>query len=187
MRRSDFGEHERHIVDDDDTLNNYSELKELLRQSFNTFDDLLSKMGRPSITQMNEVTYRDFETLVRTMPQASKFSSQQLKNIYMSYASGPSPAESTMKTLDFKDKFFPGIHWQRQPANIGGMLMSAKSASSDSENVDNRSVSMHVDNILAGIKQSDLNKPKVLSSSQKSDAIKDKEKKYGVPKGSGMH
>lgn len=43
MRRSVDGDglEGRHLVDDDDSLQLYSELKELLRLNFNTFDDLL--------------------------------------------------------------------------------------------------------------------------------------------------
>ena len=29
----------------------------------------------------------------------------------MNYAAGISATEASMRTLDFKDKFFPGIHW----------------------------------------------------------------------------
>lgn len=70
----------------------------------------------------------------------------------MGYAQGPSPAEASMKTLDFKDKFFPGIHWQRQlptathVTTTGGPLSQSQSSG-------NRTESMHVDNILAGIRQ----------------------------------
>lgn len=51
MGRSDQGDHpERHLIDDDDTLHHYTEIKELLRQHFNSFDDLLAKMGKPAYT-----------------------------------------------------------------------------------------------------------------------------------------
>ena len=41
MRRSEFDEGERHLVEDDDILHHKNEIKELLRLNFNTFDDLL--------------------------------------------------------------------------------------------------------------------------------------------------
>ena len=41
MRRSVDGGDERNLVDDNDSLALYSELKELLRANFNSFDDLL--------------------------------------------------------------------------------------------------------------------------------------------------
>ena len=41
MRRSDFDHNERSLIDDNDTLHQYNEVKELFRQNFNTFDDLL--------------------------------------------------------------------------------------------------------------------------------------------------
>jgi len=31
----------------------------------------------------------------------------------MTYAHGLSAEEAVMKAIDFKDKFFPGIHWAR--------------------------------------------------------------------------
>lgn len=77
MRRSEDGDGgDRNIVEDDDTLHQYSEIKEMLRLNFNTFDDLLQKMGKAQFTFENQVTFRDFETLVRSMPQSNKFSSQ---------------------------------------------------------------------------------------------------------------
>ena len=70
MRRSVDGDglDGRHLVDDDDSLQLYSELKDLLRLNFNTFDDLLQRMGKPSFTQEKVVTFKDFETLIKSMP-----------------------------------------------------------------------------------------------------------------------
>lgn len=77
MRRSEEGEGEsrRHLIDDDDTLQLYSELKEMLRANFNTFDDLLQKMGKADFTKENLVTFKDFESVVRSMPKSEKYSS----------------------------------------------------------------------------------------------------------------
>jgi hypothetical protein len=74
MRRSEDGDGDRHLVDNDDTLHHYNEIKELIRSHFNSFDDLLQKMGKAAFTHENEVTYTDFETVVRSMPPAAKFS-----------------------------------------------------------------------------------------------------------------
>jgi len=44
-------------------------------------------MGVPVLAmQSNVVTFRDFETLIRAMPQGQKYSVQQLKNVFMNYA-----------------------------------------------------------------------------------------------------
>ena len=54
MRRSEDGDGgDRNIVDDDDTLHHYTEIKEMLRLNFNTFDDLLQRMGKPQFTYEN--------------------------------------------------------------------------------------------------------------------------------------
>lgn len=114
MKRSEDDTNDRNLVDDDDALNHYNEIKEALKTNFNTFDDILQKMGVPTIAmQSNVVTFRDFETLIRTMPQGQKYSVQQLKNVFMNYASGVTAADASIKTVDFKDRFFPGIHWRR--------------------------------------------------------------------------
>jgi hypothetical protein len=77
MKRSEDDTNDRNLVDDDDAMNHYNEIKEALRSTFNTFDDLLQKMGVPSLSmQSNVVTFRDFETLIRGMPQGQKYSIQ---------------------------------------------------------------------------------------------------------------
>lgn len=67
--------------------------------------------------------------------------------------------------MDFKDKFFPGIHWQRntQPGMGMGGSSGAPSQSSfglgdslRSSALESRTESMHVDNILAGKKYDDV-------------------------------
>jgi hypothetical protein len=174
MRRSEDEDplHHRALIGDNDTLHVYSQLKEMLRINFNTFDDLLQKMtstsSKRSLNQnpllmgqgISQVNFSDFETLMRSMPQTSKFSTQQLKAVFMSYASGFSTEDAVIRTLDFKDKFFPGIHWKR---NLGmpdinndgrNSLRSFGGESSHS----NQTESVHVDNILAGYRPED--KPK---------------------------
>jgi hypothetical protein len=87
MKRSEDETNDRNLVDDDDALNHYNEIKEELKVNFNTFDDILQKMGVPAVAmQSNVVTFRDFETLVRAMPQGQKYSVQQMKNVFMTYA-----------------------------------------------------------------------------------------------------
>jgi len=87
MKRSEDDTNDRNLVDDDDALNHYNEIKEALKVNFNTFDDILQKMGVPAVArQSNVVTFRDFETLVRAMPQGQKYSVQQMKNVFMTYA-----------------------------------------------------------------------------------------------------
>lgn len=76
----------------------------------------------------------------------------------MTYAHGPNPNEASMRSLDFKDKFFPGYHWQRQAENIGGDMNGMQSMRSVTGDSDNRTESMHVDNILAGIRHEDVKK-----------------------------
>jgi hypothetical protein len=79
----------------------------------------------------------------------------------MTYAHGATAADSSMRTIDFKDKFFPGFHWTRQPTVVSRSdalsQFGGKKADSIAEESDgNRTESMHVDNILAGLKQEDL-------------------------------
>ena len=49
MRRSDADFDGRQLIHEDDTILIYNDIKEQLRLNFNTFDDLLQKMGRPNI------------------------------------------------------------------------------------------------------------------------------------------
>ncbi len=177
MGRSDdygVGDTDRQLVDDNDVIHLYSEIKEMLRINFNSFDDLLQKMGKASFQMESLVSFRDFENLVRSMPQASKFSSQQLKSVFMQYASGISAAEASMRSVDFKDKFFPGIHWQRQPV-INTSESQTHSIRSVSES-EARTESIHVDNILAGLRHDQTLKEK--ENLLKDKLLKEKEAKY---------
>ncbi len=75
MKRSVDDTQDRNLIDDDDAMHHYNEIKEALRLNFNTFDDLLQKMGVPAFSmQSNVVTFKDFETLIRGMPQGQKYS-----------------------------------------------------------------------------------------------------------------
>lgn len=133
-------------------------------------------MGKAAYTQESFVTFKDFELVVRNMPNSSKFSTLQLKSVFMSYAGGMSAADAKMKSVDFKDKFFPGIHWQRGqniPTLTNNTDLSQKSYESDG-----RTESVHVDNILAGLKGDQ--KDRLLSNK-----LKEKEQKYQVGKKPG--
>lgn len=68
MKRSDVDYHDRKLIDDDDVLNIYNEIKEMLRINFLMFDDILQRLGKPSIGKEDKITLNDFETLVRSMP-----------------------------------------------------------------------------------------------------------------------
>ncbi len=75
MKRSEDDTGNHNLVSDDDAMNHYNEIKEALRANFNTFDDLLQKMGLPAFAvQSNVVTFKDFETLIRSMVQGQKYS-----------------------------------------------------------------------------------------------------------------
>jgi hypothetical protein len=77
MGRSAFDASEsRALIDDNDVINVYSDIKELFKANAFTFDDLLSKMGKPDISRENQVTFKDFERLVREMPGNAKYSLQ---------------------------------------------------------------------------------------------------------------
>lgn len=188
FRRSEDGDiGDRHLVDDDDTLHHYNEIKELFRSHFNSFDDLLQKMGKAAFTHENMVSFKDFETVVRSMSAAAKFSSQQLKAVFMTYAHGLTPNEASMRAIDFKDKFFPGYHWQRQPGTLEGAETFSnaggpKSVTGESEN---RTESMHVDNILAGLRQDELKKDFSDAGSKDKARIAKIEQKYKVTSASG--
>ena len=71
-------------------------------------------MGQPEIARGNQVTLKDFEAVVKSIRASSKFSTQQLKAVFMQFAVGKNPLDAYIQTIDFKDKFFPGYHWQRQ-------------------------------------------------------------------------
>jgi hypothetical protein len=47
MKRSEDDTNDRQLIDDDDALHHYNEIKEAFKANFNTFDDLLQKMGLP--------------------------------------------------------------------------------------------------------------------------------------------
>jgi hypothetical protein len=151
-------------------------------------------MQKPAFTQEALVTFRDFETLIRSMPAASKYSSQQLKSVFMTYAHGPSANEASMRTIDFKDKFFPGYHWQRQAAinttseiMEGGSVRGGGPRSMTGES--DRTESMHVDNILAGIRKEELQKaPLSVADSKDGGKLLKVQEKYKVTSTSGgMH
>ena len=159
MKRSEEDSGNHNLVSEDDAMNHYNEIKEALRANFNSFDDLLQKMGLPAFTtQSNVVTFKDFETLIRSMVQGQKFSVQQLKNVFMTYAAGVTAADASIRAVDFKDKFFPGIHWKR--AGDGPSLLTSNQTAGSVRSADNSSQapSMHVDNILQGLKQEELAK-----------------------------
>lgn len=57
----------------------YNDIKESLRTQFNTFDDILQKMGQADIRDrkpeaMNQVTFKDFEGVVKGLPMGHKYS-----------------------------------------------------------------------------------------------------------------
>ncbi len=165
------------MIDDDDAMRHYNEIKEAFRLNFNTFDDLLQKMGQPAmITEGNSVTFRDFEAVVRSIPQGLKYSIQQLKNVFMSYAQGVTANDASIRTVEFKDKFFPGIHWKRTNNETSGVLDSRRGPLSTSQRSETSgTASIHVDNILAGLKHEDAKKADTL--------LKDKEDKYKPSRG----
>jgi hypothetical protein len=118
------------------------------------------------------------------MPQTSKFSSQQLRGVFMTYAQGETAFDASMKAIDFKDKFFPGIHWQRNlPTDLTSEHGSRKpggTAPSESGVSDARTASIHVDHILAGMKPDEVLKAgNILSEGTSRDKMmRDKEMKY---------
>ena len=91
----------------------------------------------------------------------------------MTYAAGVSAVDSSIRTVDFKDKFFPGIHWKRVGDASGIVTTSRQTAGSISEDQTSQAPSMHVDNILQGLKQEDI-----LKVDRDEGIIKRKEDKY---------
>ena len=79
---------DKRLINEDDILDQYNEIKEIFRQNAFTFDDLLSKMGKPDFSKENMVMLKDFDKLVRSMPQGNKFSNQQIKNVFTNYSVG---------------------------------------------------------------------------------------------------
>lgn len=57
----------------------------MLRANFNSFEDILAKMGAPT-RMANVVTLKDFENVIRSMPSTGKYSNQQIKNLFMTHA-----------------------------------------------------------------------------------------------------
>lgn len=114
MDRSAFDASERRLVDDDDILHTYNDIKELFRQHAFNFEDLLAKMGKAEFQRENQVTFKDFETLVKNLPGGHKFSSQQLRQVFLNYSQGgASTTTAFIPLIEFKDKFYPGLHYQR--------------------------------------------------------------------------
>eukprot|EP00347_Sterkiella_histriomuscorum_P003356 403364608 len=122
MRRSDADFDGRQLIQEDDTILIFNDIKEQLRLNFHTFDDILQKMGRPDALvpqSSTQVTSKDFETLIKGMPTGYKYSTQQLKNVFKLYSQQSAPSfggisgDAFIPTIDFKDRFFPGIFWQR--------------------------------------------------------------------------
>jgi hypothetical protein len=112
MHRSAIEGTDRKLVDEDDVLHIYNDIKELFRKAF-SFEDLLAKMGKPELTKENMVTFKDFETLVKSFDGGHRFSSMQVRTVFNNYAFGKNAVtkESYISLVEFKDKFYPGIHW----------------------------------------------------------------------------
>lgn len=153
MRRSEDNPSERHFIDDEDSIHIQNDLKEMMRLQFNSFEDILAKMGAPNRKHGNVVTLKDFEAVIHSMPNASKYSNQQIKNLYMVHALKAADGEYVIQATEFKDKFFPGIPYKLQPnlrTTTNDILNDARSSKSGGETSQTRS--MHIDNVLAGIK-----------------------------------
>jgi hypothetical protein len=114
MDRSQYDMGDKRLVNEDDILDHYNDIKEMFRMNNFTFDDLLSKMGKPDFQKENIVTLKDFEKVIRSLPDGNKFSSQQVKNVFSNYAIGGKGVDIYIPLQDFKDKFFPGMHWKKQ-------------------------------------------------------------------------
>jgi hypothetical protein len=57
MERSNLGDfEEKKLINEDDVLDHYNEIKELFKANAFTFDELLAKMGKPDILKENVVT-----------------------------------------------------------------------------------------------------------------------------------
>lgn len=80
----------------------------------------------------------------------------------MSYAVGSqSVLDAYIPLIDFKDKFYPGVHWQRQ-THLGSSTSSIGSRSMASSALESKTESMHIDNVLAGKKYEDVQKERDL-------------------------
>lgn len=105
-----------------------------------------------------------------------KYSTQQLRQVFMQYASGGSGCimDSYIPTMDFKDRFFPGYHWART-APLPSATASQFSQPSSRSGIESRSESMHVDHIMAGKRHEDVQQDKLL---QEDKRVRDIENKY---------
>jgi len=73
MHRSSLDLEGRQLINENDSLEVYNEIKEALRTHFHSFEGLLQKMGKPDITNrrpeaMYHVNFTDFEKVVRSLP-----------------------------------------------------------------------------------------------------------------------
>lgn len=182
MRMSEDNGSERHFIDDEDSIHLQNEVKEMLRVNFIAFEDILQKMGAPT-RKTNVVTLKDFETVIRSMPASTKYSNQQIKNLYMTHARKGVDGEFVIQATEFKDKFFPGIPYKLQPNLRGTTETQGDGKSSKSGGETSQTRSMHIDNVLAGLKHEDLDKafndfdaPK--KPAAKPSILKQKEQKY---------
>lgn len=53
MHRSALDATDRKLVDDDDVLNTYNDIKELFKKNAFNFEDLLARMSKPDIAREN--------------------------------------------------------------------------------------------------------------------------------------
>ena len=79
MRRSEENSSDRHLIDDDDLVHIQSDIKDMMRFHYSSFEDILAKMG--SLVKQgqtgNVVTLSDFENVVQNIPKAqARYSNQ---------------------------------------------------------------------------------------------------------------
>lgn len=121
----------------------------------------------------SKVVFKDFETLIKGMPTGYKYSTQQLRNVFKLYAQTDNgfgslgKGEDYIPTMEFKDKFFPGVFYQRSQPGALNITSGVTSTSSFGDSLrssalESKSESMHVDNILAGRKYEDVQADKLL-------------------------
>ena len=78
----------------------------------------------------------------------------------MSHAQGRNADDAIIRSIDFKDKFFPGLHWTRKAANLLSSRTSEafETRSAHSMGETSQTQSMHIDNVMAGLKQEDIDR-----------------------------
>ena len=166
MRRSDAGDRKvPSLVNENEHIENFNEIKETFMRKCFAFEDLLNTMGLVKPGNETRITFEDFFKAVSQICGANKFSRHSIRSVFKNQAVGVEKADpETLKgayipARDFKDKFYPGRIWKpdmETPAERVERLKREKEQAREGQesNVDSESIA--ISQIMQGVSYGDI-------------------------------